>query len=438
MARRPTTRYAVVDGRHIAYQVVGSGPVDLVLMHQWFTNIEVLWDVPPLADFVEELATFARVLVYDKAGTGVSDRGGDATDASLEVHRRHLAGVLDAAGLHCPAFVVGDSATLLAIDVAVELPDRMSSLVVVDGFARRTGNTEGRVHSHVEFMRRLMVDGEGIEMLAPSFAGDEEFRAMMARYLRLSASPGTAAETRSWLLGIDVRDRLARVRAPTLILHRRENGFVSVDRGRELAAGIPTARLVELDGADEMIFSGDRRRIVAEIAGFLTGADTAPDRGRPLHTVVFTDIVDSTAMAARVGDEAWAASLREFRAAARRLLARLGGREVNTRGDDLLATFRDPARAIEYALALRDATRDFALETRSGLHCGAAEELDDGDLSGIVVHVGARVAGLTGPGEVVVSRTVADLLAGSRFDFEARGEHELKGVPGSWQLFGVR
>lgn len=425
-----------MDGRHIAYQVVGGGPLDLVFVHQWFTNIEVLWDVPLLAGFVEELASFARVLIYDKAGTGISDRGPTA-DTSLEMHRRHLAGVLDSAGLHRPAFVVGDSATLLAVDFAATLPDRIASLVVVDGFARRAGDAEGRVHSHVEFMRRIAVNGEGIELLAPSFAGDESFRDMMARYLRLAASPGTAAETRHWLLGVDVRDRLSRVSAPTLVIHRRDNGFVSIDLGRELAAGIPQARLIELDGADEIIFVGNRDRIVGEITAFLTGAGAAPDRGRRLHTVVFTDIVDSTATAAEVGDEAWAASLREFRDAARRLLARLGGREVNTRGDDLLATFPDPARAIEYALALRDATRTLALETRSGLHCGAAEELDDGDLSGIVVHVGARVAGLAGPGDVVVSRTVADLLAGSRFSFEDRGEHQLKGVPGAWQVFAV-
>jgi pimeloyl-ACP methyl ester carboxylesterase len=297
MLRRPVTHYAVFDGTHIGYQVVGSGDLDVVLMHQWFTNIEAMWDVPLLASFVEEVSAFARVLLFDKRGTGVSDPGDPERDQYLKTFLRSL---LDVVGFNRPSFVVSDSATMLAIDFAAAHADRTGALVVIDGFAHRAGDSEGRIRSHIEHMRRMFNDGEGFDLLAASFAGDLSFQAIIARYFRLSASPGTAANTRRRLLEVDVRPLLPLVAAPTLVIHRTRNAFVSVELGREIA------------------------------------------RGRRLETVVFTDIVGSTERAALLGDAQWATLLREFRASARHLLARFGGREVNTRGDDLLATFVDP------------------------------------------------------------------------------------------------
>ena len=438
MLRRPVTRYAAFDGTHIGYQVVGSGELDVVLMHQWFTNIEAMWDVPLLASFVEEVSEFARVLLFDKRGTGVSDPVDPQRDRYLETFRSDLDSLLDVVGFNRPSFVVSDSATMLAIDFAATHADRTGSLVVIDGFAHRAGDADGRIRSHVEHMRRMFNDGEGVDLLAPSFAGDPSFQAMIARYFRLSASPGTAANTRRRLLDVDVRPLLPLVTAPTLVIHRGRNAFVSVELGREIARGITGARLVELDGADQLMFVGNRQRINEELASFLTGGPKPAPRGRHLQTVVFTDIVGSTEHAALLGDARWATLLREFRTSARHLLARFGGREINTRGDDLLATFIDPARAIDYALNLRDVTSERTLELRTGIHFGEVESVEDNDIGGIVVHIGARVAGAANPGEVLVSRTVADLLVGSDMKLTDRGLKKLKGVDGRWQLFEVR
>lgn len=435
MLRRPVTRYAVFDGTHIGYQVVGSGDLDVVLMHQWFTNVEAMWDVPLLASFIEEVSAFARVLLFDKRGTGVSDPGDPERDQYLGTFRSDLRSLLDVVGFNRPSFVVGDSATMLAIDFAAAHADRTGSLIVIDGFAHRAGDTEGRIRSHIEHMRRMFFDGEGIDLLAPSFAGDPVFRETIVRYFRLCASPGTAANTRRRLLEVDVRPLLPSVATPTLIIHRTRNAFVSVDLGREIAHGIEGARLVELDGADHKMFVGNRQRISEELASFLTGAPKPSPRERHLQTVVFTDIVASTERAAVLGDARWATVLREFRTAARHLLARFGGREINTRGDDLLATFVDPARAIDYALGLREVTSERALEVRSGIHFGEVESVEDNDIGGIVVHIGARVAGAANPGEVLVSRTVAELLIGSSVKLTDRGQKKLKGVDGRWQLF---
>jgi class 3 adenylate cyclase len=435
--RRPNTRYAVVEGHHIGYQILGGGPVDVVLMHQWFTNVDAMWDLPTLASFVEDVASFARVLVFDKRGTGVSDAA-DAHDGDfLTPFRDDLRGLLDAVGFSRPSFIAGDSASMLAIDFAAHHPERVAALVIVDGFAHRPGDQEGRVHSHIDLVRRMFIDGEGVDLLAPSLADDPSFVQSMARYFRLSASPGDASETRRRLLGVDVRPLLPLVEAPTLVIHRTDNAFVAIGHGRELAASIPGARLVELDGADEMMIAGDRRQILDHVATFVAEAPARERTARPLRTVVFTDIVDSTRRAAELGDEAWVAELMEFRAAARLHLTRFDGREVNTRGDDLLATFTSPTRAIEYATSLRDTAAQLEMQVRSGLHFGEVEVVDTHDVGGIVVHVGARVAALARPGQVVVSRTVVDLVAGSSTRFVDLGSHELKGIEGTWQIFEV-
>jgi class 3 adenylate cyclase len=437
MLRRPVTHYAVFDGTHIGYQVVGSGDLDVVLMHQWFTNIEAMWDVPLLASFVEEVSAFARVLLFDKRGTGVSDPGDPERDQYLKTFRSDLRSLLDVVGFNRPSFVVSDSATMLAIDFAAAHADRTGALVVIDGFAHRAGDTEGRIRSHIEHMRRMFNDGEGFDLLAPSFAGDLPFQATIARYFRLCASPGTAANIRRRLLEVDVRPLLPLVAAPTLVIHRTRNAFVSVELGRQIALGVPGAHLIELDGADQMMFVGNRQRISEELASFLTGGPKPTPRGRRLQTVVFTDIVGSTERAALLGDAQWAALLRDFRASARHLLARFEGREINTRGDDLLATFVDPAHAVDYALGLRDAISEGALQVRSGIHFGEVESVEGNDIGGIVVHIGARIAGAANPGEVLVSRMVADLLVGSAVKLTDRGQRKLKGVDGRWQLFEV-
>lgn len=406
-------------------------------MHQWFTNVDAMWDLPALASFVEDVAAFARVLVFDKRGTGVSDAADQHSGDFLAPFRRDLKGLLDAVGFSRPSIVAGDSASMLAVDFAANHPDRISALVIVDGFAHRAGDQEGRVQSHIDLIRRMFIDGDGVGLLAPSLADAPSFVESMARYFRLSASPGDAAETRRNLLGVDVRPMLPLVEAPTLVIHRTDNAFVTIGHGRELASAIPGARLLELDGADEMMIAGDRTRILDEIAAFVADAPTRGRPTRPLRTVVFTDIVDSTPRATRLGDEAWVAELMEFRAAARLHLTRFDGREVNTRGDDLLATFASPARAIDYATTLRDTATELDIHIRSGLHFGEVELVDVDDVGGIVVHVGARVSGIAQPGQVVVTRTIVDLVAGSPTRFVELGSHELKGIEGTWQLFEV-
>jgi class 3 adenylate cyclase len=428
----------VLRGDAIAYQVVGAGPIDLVFIPQWFSNVEALWDVPSLTRFVDRLAGFSRVLLFDKRGTGISDAlSRTAGMPFVENFSDDLRAVLDAAEFDRPAIVAGDSAGLMAIVFAASHPASVSSLVLINAYASLAGDDEALVGFHTEFISRLFADGEGIDLLAPTLARDPQAAAELMRYLRLAASPGAAVAARRQLLQVDVRDVLSAVQAPTLVLDRSEDAFVPPDHGRSLAKAIPGAQLVELPGNDHLMFSGDQAAVLDEIEAFLTGHRPQVDVDRVLATLMFTDIASSTRRAAELGDHRWHVLLDRYRATVRDHLQRFGGREINTRGDDFLATFDGPGRAIRCALDITDAAAEAGLDVRTGLHTGEVELMGD-DIGGIAVHIGARICDQAEPREVLVSRTLVDLVSGSDIRFTDRGEHELKGVSGAWRLFGVR
>ena len=434
----PETHYAVLGGDHIAYQVVGSGPIDLVFVPQWFSNVEALWDVASLTRFVERLGGFSRVLLFDKRGTGISDALSRSSGAPfLENFSDDLRAVLDAAGFDRPVIIAGDSAGLMAIVFAASHPQWVSSLVLVNAYANLAGGDAAVVRFHTDFILRLFGRGEGLDVLAPTLARDPQAAAGLMRYLRLAASPGAALAARHQLLQVDVRDVLAAVQPPTLVIHRTENAFVPREHGRHLAEAIPNAQLVELPGNDHLMFSGDQAQVLDEIEAFLTGHRPHADIDRVLATLVFNDIASSTERAAALGDREWRLLLDRYRATVREHLHRFGGREINTRGDGFLATFDGPGRAIRCALDITEATAALGLDVRSGLHTGEVELMGD-DIGGIAVHIGARICDLARPREVLVSRTVVDLVSGSDIEFADRGEHELKGVSGTWRLFGVQ
>jgi class 3 adenylate cyclase len=432
----PETRYAMLGGAHIAYQVVGSGSVEIVFVPQWFSNVEALWGVPSLVSFVERLARFGRVLVFDKRGTGVSDPLPPSDDPFLENFNDDLVAVLDDAGFARPAIVAGDSAGLMAIVFAASQPTRVSSLVLVSAYANRAGGDEDVARFQSDYTLRLFSQGEGVELLAPTLSRDPSAIAGLLRYLRLAASPGAALAARRQLLDVDVSDILPVLRAPTLVIHRTENAYVALEHGRVLAARIPNARLVELPGDDHLMFSGDQAAILDEIEVFLTGHRRPIDVDRALVTVLFTDIASSTEQATTLGDRDWLALLDRFRATVREQLDQYRGREISTRGDDFLATFDGPARAIRCARAIAETSASLGLTVRSGLHTGEVELMGD-DVAGIAVHIGSRIAALAQPDEILVSRTVVDLVSGSGIQFDDRGEHHLKGVAGAWRLFAV-
>jgi class 3 adenylate cyclase len=427
----------VLGGDHIAYQIVGTGPVDVVFIPQWFSNVEALWDVPSLAWFVDRLAAFSRVLLFDKRGTGTSDALSRSIGAPfLENFSDDLRAVLNAAGFDRPAIVAGDSAGLMAIVFAASHPASVSSLVLINAYASLAGDDAALARFHTDFIRRLFAHAEGLELLAPTLVRERQAAAELIRYLRLAASPGVALAARRQLLQVDVRDVLSAVQAPTLVIHRTEDAFVPPDHGRYLAKAIPDAQLVELPGNDHLMFSGDEAAVLDEIEAFLTGHRPQVDVDRVLTTLMFTDIASSTRRAAELGDRHWHLLLDRYRATMRDHLDRFGGHEINTRGDDFLATFDSPGRAIRCALAITDAAAEMGLDVRTGLHTGEIELMVD-DIGGIAVHIGARISELAEPREVLVSRTVVDLVAGSGLSFEDRGTYSLKGVPEQWQLYAV-
>ena len=440
----PETRYAKTGDLHIAYQVVGDGPVDIVFVPEFWHTIEVQWDQPELAAFLERLASFGRLISFDQRGSGVSDPVSLDELPSIEQWMDDVRVVMDDVGSKSAVLIsIGGGGTMSMLFAATH-PERAAGLVLVNSFARLSRAPDypaGRGPEIEDEVRNVMRAGWGrgvfLDLVAPSRVGDEAFRQWWARYQRIGSPPGTIMAIRQTLAQIDVRDVLPSISAPTLILHRADNAWVRPEHSQFLAEHIAGARYVELPGSDYFVFLGDSERVLSEIESFVSGIAGPPKSDRQLSTVFFTDIVDSTSVIAEIGDARWRDLLARQRAIVRRELLRHQGREIDTAGDGFLATFDGPARAVRCACVVRDAVQELGIEIRAGLHTGEVEVLGDG-LAGVAVHIGQRVLATAEPSEVLVSSTVRDLTAGSGLEFEDRGLHELKGVPEEWRLFAVR
>jgi class 3 adenylate cyclase/pimeloyl-ACP methyl ester carboxylesterase len=433
--------YARSRGLSVAYAVVGDGPLDLVLVPGFVSHLEAAFEQPAIAHFVRRLASFARVITFDKLGTGLSDPIDGA--ATLEQRMEDLTGVLDAVGAERVVLLgVSEGAPMSAL-FAATYPERTLSLIMYGSYARGLNNdecpwapTREQIDLALEMMEAEWGRGALLDLYAPSVAGDPEFARWWARYQRQAASPAMARAVVELAAQIDIRDVLPAISVPTLVLHRAGDLLWPIEAGRYVAEHIPGARLVELDGMDHWPFVGDTEALTGEIESFLTGARQAPAPDRQLLTVLFTDIVGSTERATELGDRRWRALLESHDEVAREAIGRFRGREVKSTGDGFLVTFDGPARGIDCALAMAARMRSLGVEVRAGLHTGECEIRGD-DVGGVAVHIGARISALAGPGEVLVSSTVRDLVAGSGIAFEPRGEQTLKGVPGEWRLFAA-
>ena len=431
----PATRYAKAGDLHIAYQVFGHGEIDLVVAPGFLSNIDVCWEEPNFARWLERLGSTFRVIQFDKRGTGLSDRF--ATPPTIEDRMDDVRAVMDAVGIEQAAVMGISEGGSLATLFAATHPQRCIGLVLVGSFAKFSSwirNDEAYEYI-LHYMNSSWGSGAGVERMAPSMRADDAFARWYARYERSGASPASAAALMRVNREIDIVDILPSVRVPTLVLHRTGDKFVNVEGGRMLAAGIPDAKLVELPGYDHMPWIGDNADAFIDLTvEFITGAPTVQAVDRLLATVLFTDIVGSTRKADELGDESWRALLNAHNDVVRRELGNGRGKEIKTLGDGFLAIFDGPARAVRCAQAIAGAVVELGIEVRAGVHTGEIER-SDSDIHGIAVHIAARVSELAGANDVLVSRTVKDLVAGSGIVFEDHGTHTLKGVPDDWQLY---
>jgi class 3 adenylate cyclase/pimeloyl-ACP methyl ester carboxylesterase len=434
---QPDTRYAKSGDVHIAFQVFGEGPINLVLASPFVSNVEHWWDEPDVARWLLRLASFARVVMLDKRGTGMSDRVAELP--GLDERMDDLRAVMDAAGMEKAALLgISEGGPLCAL-FAATYPERCTALVLYGSFARFASwfPTEEALAEFFSYVDQAWGSGGSLPMFAPSRENDPAFQRWWGRFERLGASPAAASALMRMNSQIDISGIVSTIRVPTLVIHRIEDVTINVEGGRYLAEHIPGARYIELPGKDHIPFVGDNAfEIVDAIEEFLTGARAPVPVDRVLATVLFTDIVGSTEKAAALGDHRWRDLLDNHHATIRSNLARFRGHEVKTTGDGILATFDGPARGVRCACAIAGEIRRLGIEVRAGLHTGECEMFDD-DVGGIAVHIGARVAALAGAGEVLVSSTVKDLVAGSGLRFGDRGSQSLKGVPGEWHIFAV-
>jgi DNA-binding SARP family transcriptional activator/class 3 adenylate cyclase len=439
----PTVRFAKSGDVHIAYQVVGDGPVDLVFVPGVISHLELLWDPGTEAErFFRHLASFSRLILFDKRGTGLSDR--DVGRPTLEQRMDDLRAVMDAAGSERAAVIGFSDGGPMSILLATTYPDRVSALILAATMARATPAPDypcgERTLMFAETLGQLINEGWGegrsVEWFAPELAHSRSARANIARWERMSVSPGALAVYLSLLPMMDVRAVLPAVRVPTLVIHRSGDVVLDIYHARYLAEHIAGARLIERPGGNHILWS-DAGPLADEIEAFIAGAKVEADLDRVLTTVLFTDIVGSTERAGALGDRLWSELLDRHDELARRALEGYRGRLVKTTGDGLLATFDGPARAVRCARAIGEAVRPLGLEIRAGVHTGEVERRGD-DVGGIAVHIGQRISSLAGPGQVLASGTVHDLVFGSGIEFEAKGSRALKGVPGRWRIYAVR
>ena len=436
----PETRFARNGDVHLAYQIVGSGPVDLLYVDAWVHHVEAVWDVPDFARLLRRLSSFSRLIHFDRRGTGLSDPVPLDRLPDVETQVHDAVAVLDAAGSSEAAVVGANEGTLVAMLLAARHPERCRSLVLFATTAKHqhaAGMPMEDMEEFIELIRTNQVSGiSGVDVFAPSRAGEERFDRDLARLQRLSVRPGAIGHYVRQSMMSDVASELPAIRTPTLVLNRTGNRIVSTELSREVASMIPNARHVELPGTDHLIYSEGIDAVADEIEEFITGARTGGDPDRILATLLFTDIVGSTTRAAELGDRRWRDVLDRHNALLMSEVERFGGRHVATTGDGIFATFDGPRNAVRCAIGATEAVASLGIQIRAGVHTGEVEVRGD-DLGGLAVHIGARIAGLAGPGEILVSNTVKELVAGSQLRFEDRGDHRLKGVPGTWRLFAA-
>jgi class 3 adenylate cyclase len=441
--RLPETHYAKAeDGVHIAYQLFGVGAFDLVMIPGFISHVELAWEDEAMSGALRRLGTFSRVIMFDKRGTGMSDR----TERLPDADRRMLdiEAVMKAAGSERAAlFGISEGGPMATLFAAAH-PERTRALVLMGSYARITacpdypiGMPSEQLHAFAQYLERRWGSGVGLGAWAPSVAADPRAREGFARMQRQGSSPGAAVALLSSYMEIDVRAALPLVHAPTLVVHRTGDRMIPLAHGQYVADRIEGARLVEVPGTDHFWWTEGTNQILDEVEEFLTGARAVHEPDRVLASVLFTDIVDSTRLAAGLGDNAWRLLLDSHDALAERQVARHGGRLVKTTGDGILATFDGPARSVRCAQAISDGAQALGIGVRAGVHTGEVE-LRGNDIAGLGVNIAARIEALAGPGEVLVSRTVTDLVVGSGIEFDDRGDHDLKGVPGRWQVFAAR
>jgi len=439
---QPETQYAKAGDLNIAYQVVGDGPMDLVFTFGWASHLDFQWTDPTLTRFLRRLSQFARVIVFDKRGVGLSDPV--PRTPTLEERMDDIGAVMDAVGTERAALIGYSEGGVMAALYAAAHPDRVSALVMYEtwvcALVDRKENPWGEQWLEVDRQARKAIDqwGEGasLDVIAPSVAGSATQRRLYGAFERAAMSPGMALALWESFIQGDIRNMLPTISVPTLIVHHTGSS-IPVGQARYAAENIPGARYVELEGIDHAPFTHDADRIAEEVETFLTGARGTREPDRMLATVLFTDIVGSTERAAELGDRRWRELLERHNTVVRAELRRFDGREVKHTGDGFLATFDGPARAIRCARAIRDGLSESGVEIRVGLHTGECELLG-ADVGGMAVHIGARVMSSAEAGEILVSSTVKDLVVGSGIEFAPRGTHSLKGAPGDWALFAVQ
>jgi pimeloyl-ACP methyl ester carboxylesterase len=440
MAVSPETRYAHSGDVGIAYQVVGEGELDLVLVFPFMSHLDLFWANPRISSFIRRLASFARVILFDRRGCGLSDPVDHA--ATLEERMDDVRAVMDAAGSERAALLGMSEGGPMCMLFAATYPERTSALVLWGAMARSTAapdydiapEREAMVEAQDELIVPLWGSGATIEIFSPSLAEDPRAREFQARMERGAASPRRVRQLSEMFLETDVREAVPLIQAPTAVMHRRHDRAVNVRAARWLAERIDGSRYIEFEGGDHLPWVGDSEAALAAIEEFLTGAPAPASPQRVLATVVFTDIVNSTGRATELGDRRWRRLLEEQQELVRERLERFGGREIKTTGDGFLATFEGPTRAVEFASSVTADAPALGIEVRAGVHTGEVELMGD-DVGGVAVHVAARVCALAGGGEVLASRTVHDLSAGSGVAFEPRGSHHLKGLENEWELY---
>jgi class 3 adenylate cyclase len=440
---QPETKYAWLGGDRIAYQVLGQGPPDLVMTRGGYGHLDTAWEDPGFTLFVRSLASFSRLILFDRRGMGASDLLPQAPLPPWESYAEELAAVLDAVGSERAAILAEMDGGPLALFFAGTRPDRTSALILANTWAKFVAADDYPIGISAEVVEAILAQydqGWGTDallaVLLPSRAGDERFRHYYMKMQRAVASPKAAQPFWRSMLEVDVRTVLPLIQVPTLVLHRRDVQLLPIEHGRYLAEHIPEAKLVELPGADLPLVWEEPQLALDLIEEFLTGVRRAVEPNRVLATVLFTDIVDSTKLASRLGDRRWRELLNTHDDVARQTVEEFNGQLVQTTGDGILATFDGPGRGIGCAAALRDQLAGIGLHIRSGLHTGEVELRGDG-IGGIAVHIAARVMATAGSGEILASRTVRDLIVGSDVTLEDRGIHPVKGVQGTWELFAV-
>jgi pimeloyl-ACP methyl ester carboxylesterase/class 3 adenylate cyclase len=442
MITLPETRYAKSGHTYIAYQVMGNGPLDLVLVPGFITHLDMQLEQPLYASFMARLASFCRLIRFDKRGTGLSDRL--SAIPTLEERMDDVRAVMDAVGSERAALLGYSEGGPMSIVFAATYPQRTSALILYGAFARAAwapdnpwGRTDEQLAAALKLREETWGQGDLIDIFMPSLAGDQDLRKLVGRTERASSSPGAAQALMRMNHEIDVRYVLPTIGVPTLVLHRTGDP-INVENGRYLGRHIKGAKYVEFAGIDHNPWVGDANSILGEIESFLTGQcrEIETDTDRVLATILFTDIVEATKRLVELGDRGWKDLLTQHHSLVRDQLARHRGREIDTAGDGFLASFDGPARAVRCGRSIVDSVRKLGIHVRAGVHTGECEVIGE-KLGGIAVHIGARIGALAAPDEVLVSRTVSDLVAGSGLQFQERGTHSLKGVPGSWQLLAA-